>query len=263
MNRSDLRPVRTALVTGASSGLGKEFARQLAAAAVDIVLVARRRERLEAIAAELQQLYPVAVTVITADLRDPAAPRHIYDGIRGRGIEVTHLINNAGVAGSDLLRQPDWQEHERFFQLMMLSVAHLCHLFIPPMRDQGFGRVVNVASMAGRIPRKGGCNYGPSKAYLVALSEDLNLTLAGTGVNVCALCPGFTHTDFHAAAGLEAAKARVPGILWYRPEVVVREALRAVERRRSVYPSGRLYRLFDPLLQWAPARRLIRLRADH
>jgi hypothetical protein len=124
------------------------------------------------------------------------------------------------------------------------------------MCERGYGRVVNVASVAGRIGRPGGCNYGPSKAYLIALSEELQLTVKHRGVNVTALCPGFTHTDFHATAGMQATKDAMPRWLWYNADVVVRDAIRGVERGKAVVISGRLYRWLDPLMQSVWTRRL-------
>jgi len=138
-------------------------------------------------------------------------------------------------------------------------VTNLCHRFIPPMRERGWGRVINVASVAGRVARAGDTNYGPAKAYLIALSEGLAATLKGTGVNVSALCPGFTHTDFHSAGGLEEMKAGTPSMLWYDADVVVREGLEAVERGRPVMVSGRLYRVLDPLMQSVWTRPLFRM----
>jgi len=254
---------RTALVTGASAGLGAEFARQLAADGYHLVLVARRRDKLEALAADLRQQYGCEVLVETADLAEPAAPRALFDSLTARDIAVDFLVNNAGAAGSDLLVDRDWAQHQAFFQLMMLSVAELCHLFIPGMRERGCGRVINVASVAGRIPRAGGCNYGPAKAYLIALSEDLAVTLHGSGVKVSALCPGYTHTDFHRTAGLQEMKDSMPKFLWYDAEVVVREGLKAVEKGKPVYLSGRLYRWLDPLFQSLLTRRLFRASSRH
>lgn len=253
----------TALITGASAGLGAEFARQLAATGYNLVLVARRRDKLEALALELRQQFGAEVLIEAADLCDPAAPRALCDALAAQGIDIDFLVNNAGVAGSDLLTDRDWGDHQAFFQLMMLSVAELCHLFIPGMRQRGFGRVINIASVAGRIPRVGGCNYGPSKAYLIALSEDLAVTLHGSGVKVCALCPGYTHTDFHSTAGLQDMKDGMPKFLWYDAEVVVREGLRAVEKGKPVYLSGRLYRWLDPLFQSLLTRRLFRVASRH
>tara|TARA_R110002074_G_scaffold20131_7_gene64050 strand:+ start:804 stop:1619 length:816 start_codon:yes stop_codon:yes gene_type:complete len=263
LRRKPMTRKRTALITGASAGLGEEFARQLAAQGYDLVLVARRRDRLQALAAELAQAHGCTTLVEVADLSDPAAPDALYNSLSAQGIEIDYLVNNAGIAGSDLLQDRDWADHQAFFQLMMLSVAQLCHLFIPAMRERGFGRVINVASVAGRIPRAGGCNYGPSKAYLIALSEDLAVTLQGSGVQVCALCPGYTHTDFHSTAGLQDMKDGMPGFLWYGADVVVREGLQAVERGKPVYLSGRLYRWLDPLLQSVFTRRLFRMAARH
>ncbi len=240
---------QTALVTGASAGLGAEFARQLAARGHDLVLVARRKERLEELARQLRRARSVRVECLVADLARPEAPEEIAASIRDLGIEIDHLVNNAGSAGPNLLEEGPWSPHAEFLELMTVSVAHMCHLFIPPMRDRGFGRVVNVASVAGRIARAAGAHYGPSKAYVIALSEELALELKGTGVNVSALCPGFTHTEFHAAAGMQEFKDRLPGPLWYDADVVVREGLAGVERGRPLVISGRLYRWVDPLLQ--------------
>lgn len=247
---------RTALITGATAGLGKEFARQLAATGYNLVLVARTREALESTAAELTEAHGIEVHCISADLSDRAAPQAIFDELRAKGIAIDYLVNNAGIAGPNLLEAGDWSDHHDFFQLMMLSIAELCHLFVPPMQQRGFGRVINVASVAGRLARSGGCNYGPSKAWVIALSEELALSVRGDGVNVSALCPGFTHTEFHERAGLMDMKNAMPRWLWYDADVVVREGLAAAERGKPVYCSGRLYRWLDPLFQSVFTRRL-------
>ena len=252
-------PGKTALITGASAGLGMEFAGQLAAQGYNLFLVARRAERLEQIASDLTSRFAIAVNTCSADLADPQAPDTIALAVSNAGISIDYLVNNAGSAGPDLLEDRDWTEQQAFLQLMMLSVAHLCHLFIPGMRERSFGRVINVASVAARIARAGGCNYGPTKTYLVALSEELSLTLKGTGVNVSALCPGFTHTDFHEVAGMSEMKAGTPDFVWYSAQTVVQEGLRACETGKPVYVSGRLYRWLDPFLQSVWTRKLSRL----
>ena len=239
---------KTALITGASAGLGLEFARQLAEAGYRLVLVARKMENLETAARELEAR-GASVEVISSDLSDPAAPQALFDEVQRRGLQIDYLVNNAGIAGPNLLDETDWSKQQQFFQLMMLSIAHLCHLFIPPMQARGFGRVINIASVAGRLARAGGCNYGPTKAWVIALSEELALTVAKDGVNVSALCPGFTHTEFHERAGLMDMKNASPNWLWYDADVVVREGIRAAEKGKRVYSSGRLYRLLDPLFQ--------------
>jgi hypothetical protein len=248
----------SALVTGASAGLGAEFARQLAARGQDLLLVARREERLKELAHQLGVAHGVRVDFFAADLAEPEAPARIEAFVREQGLRIDWLINNAGVAGPDLLEERDWAAQARFFELMMLSVAQMCHRFIPPMRERGFGRVINVSSFAGRLARAAGANYGPAKAYLVALSEELALVLRGSGVHVCALCPGFTHTDFHEVAGLMEMKRGLPGFLWYDAATVVREGIQAVERGEPIWISGRLYRWLDPLAQSVWLRPLIK-----
>jgi short-subunit dehydrogenase len=247
-----------ALVTGASAGLGTEFARQLAARGCDLLLVARREDRLRELAKDLEAKHGARVSVYAADLSGRAAPAELEAFARAQGIAVDYLVNNAGVAGPNLLEDREWEAQAAFFELMMISVAQMCHRFVPPMRERGFGRVINVSSFAGRLARPAGANYGPAKAYLVALSEELALVLKGSGVHVSALCPGFVHTEFHQAAGLMDMKNGLPGWMWYDAETVVREGLDAVERGRPVQVSGRLYRLLDPLAQSVWTRPLLK-----
>ena len=250
---------RSALVTGASAGLGAEFARQLAGRGQDLLLVARREDRLKELAHQLASAHGVRVDVFAADLAEPEAPARIEAFVREQGLQIDWLVNNAGIAGPDLLEDRDWAAQARFFELMMLSVAQMCHRFIPPMRERGFGRVINVSSFAGRLARPdAGANYGPAKAYLVALSEELALVLRDSGVQVCALCPGFTHTDFHEVAGLMDMKRGLPGYLWYDAATVVREGIAAVERGAPIWVSGRLYRWLDPLAQSVWLRPLLK-----
>ena len=250
-----------ALITGASAGLGAEFARQLATMGHNLILVARREDRLQALAAGLAEQHDVTCQIIVADLNNEGAGKHIADACQSADWTVNWLVNNAGVAGPDLLQDRDWAAQQTFFQLMMLSVADLCHRFIPGMVDRGYGRVINVASVAARVPRSGGCNYGPAKAYLVALSEELNLTVAAMGVHVSAICPGFTHTDFHETAGLMEMKNNMAKWLWYDADIVVRDAIRGVEAAKPVVVSGRLYRWLDPIFQSVWTRRLLRIKA--
>lgn len=238
----------TALITGASSGIGAEFARQLSQICDDVVLVARRADRLETVAGQLRDS-GATPHVITADLVDPDAPRHIFETTQNSGLSVDFLVNNAGTSGPHLLHDRDWEDHEAFFRLMMTSVAEMCHLFIPPMRERNYGRVINVSSVAGIVSGKGSANYGPVKRYLIGLSEELHLIAREDGVHVSALCPGFTHTEFHDSDQLARMKSSTPRWLWYDADVVVRDGIKAVEKGRSVMVSGRLYRVVAPLLR--------------
>lgn len=245
-----------ALITGASAGLGREFARQLAASGKDLILVARRLEPMQALAEELQSRHKVSVDVIQADLSDSAAPAALFAAVRTRGLDVDCLINNAGSSGPDLLLCKDWRAAHDYLELMMTSVVALCHFFVPLMRERGFGRILNVASVAGLLATPGDYSYGPTKAYLVAFSKGLAKSLRKDGIQVTALCPGFTHTDFHASEKLTRMKRALPKFIWYDADVVVREGLQALENGRDIYISGRLYRFLVPLLR-SPLGRLM------
>jgi len=250
MTRSDLGNTRRrALITGASAGLGREFARQLAAAGHDLVLVARRRDALQGLAGELGETHGVDVDIVTADLSQPDAPAAIFAATAARNLTIDVLVNNAGSAGPDLLAVRDWTKQKAHLDLMMTSYALLCHFYIPGMRERRFGRVVNVASVAGQLTVAGDCNYGPTKTYLIALSKSLSATVKPDGVHVLALCPGFTHTDFHASERLTKMKRNSPSFIWYDADVVVREGLAALERGKAVYVSGRLYRYLIPVIR--------------
>jgi short-subunit dehydrogenase len=250
---------RTALITGASAGLGIEFADQLAARGFDLLLVARRAARLEEVGQRLSNEHGVEVETFSADLSKPDAPAQIAHFVREHAIEVAYLVNNAGSAGPHLLEEEDWQPQAEFLELMMLSVTQMCHHFVPAMCERGYGRVINVSSFAGRLARGGsGCHYGPSKAYVIALSEELALDTRKLGVHVSALCPGFTHTDFHEAAGMMEMKQSLPDFLWYDAATVVREGIEAVEKGRAIMPSGRLYRWLDPIAQSVWLRPLLK-----
>lgn len=250
---------KRALITGASAGLGAEFARQLAASGHDLVLVARRADRLEALAAELRDAHGVDVVVMAADMTDPAAPSQLFRQTQERDLQIDFLVNNAGSEGPDLLRTRDWARNDDYLRLMVTSVAAMCHEFIPGMLERGQGRVINVASVAGRMTVNGDYSYGPTKAYLIALSKGLASACRDRGVKVMALCPGFTHTEFHESDKLTAMKKATPGFIWYDADVVIREGLAALEKGRDEYTSGRLYRFLVPVLRQRWSRGLLSL----
>ena len=235
----------TALITGASSGLGAEFARQLDGDCDHLILVARRGAKLRSLAESLS----TPSTIIECDLSLSESPRLLCEDIESRGLSVDVLINNAGIAGPNLLEVRDFTEQRAFEQLMMSTVAELCSRLIPPMQARGYGRVVNVASVSGRFPFSDTGNYGPSKAYVIAVSEDLNLAARSDGGFVTALCPGFTHTEFHEVAGMMAAKNSSPKWIWYDANTVVADGINGCEASRPVVISGRLYRWLDPFLR--------------
>jgi len=241
--------MHTALITGASAGLGAEFARQLAASGKNLVLVARRREPMERLAAELQEAHGVDIAILTADMADPDVPAWLLAETQALGLQVDYLVNNAGSEGPDLIRTRSWPRNDAYLRLMMTSVAAMCHEFIPGMLERGFGRVLNVASVAGRMTVGADYSYGPTKAYLIALSKALSSAFRLQGVYVMALCPGLTHTEFHESEKLTAMKQATPGFIWYDADVVIREGLEALESGKDEYTSGRLYRILVPVLR--------------
>ena len=197
---------KTALVTGASSGIGAELARIHAEHGGDLVLVARRADRLAALQAELEQAHGITVHVIAKDLSDPEAPRQIHDELAGRDIRIDYLINNAGFGNGGFFHEQDWTRNEAMIKVNVLALAALTRLFVPGMITRGSGRILTVASMAGFLPGPLQAVYYATKAFVVSFGEAIGNELAGTGVTVTALCPGPVDTEFIEQANLRKAK---------------------------------------------------------
>lgn len=249
-----------ALITGASAGIGAEFARQLAARGCDLVLTARRGDRLETLAAELRGAHGVNVDVIADDLADPAAPARIVTAATQDGCAVDILINNAGYGVPGRYDKVDWDVHTHFMQVLVMSPLKLCHLLLPGMRERNYGRIVNVASLAGLVPgTPGNTLYGPAKALLVRVSQGLALENRAHGIHVSALCPGFTHSEFHDVSQARELVSKMPGWMWMDAHAVVRQGLDAVERGRVVYVPGRVNRAIKVLTDLLPDRAALAL----
>lgn len=249
-----------ALVTGASAGIGAAFARELAARGHALVLTARRADRLDALAQQLREQSAVRVECVPCDLADPHAALHLHDEIARRGLVIDTLVNNAGygVTGSFLSRT--WSVHTDFLQVMVTAPIELCHRFLPGMRERGQGRIINVASLAGLVPAPAGHTlYAASKACLIKFSQALALENRAHGVKVCALCPGFTWSEFHDANGSRAHMQGMPRWMWMTAESVVRDGLDALERGDIVRISGRINRLIKCALELLPDRLALHL----
>jgi len=186
--------VTHALVTGASAGIGAAFARELAARGHALVLVARRADRLEALATELRARHGVAVECIACDLADPHTPQFLLDQTTRRGISVDMLINNAGYGVTGSLVSREWRTHEHFIEVMISAPTALCHRFIPAMRERGYGRIVNVASIAGKEGNPMAGAYSASKAAVIAMTKAIGKDLARTGVIVNCVAPAVIET---------------------------------------------------------------------
>lgn len=232
-------PVRHALITGASAGIGAAFATHLAEQGIGVVLVARREDRLTTLAAELTRRYGITAEVIAADLTDPAAPRAIIDRTRALGIDVDILINNAGLSGSKAFADTPFTELAGEIQVMITAVTELAHLVVPGMKERGFGRIVNVSSLAALLPPAASLLYTGIKSYVLNVSQALDMELKPHGIHVTALCPGFTHSEFHDVMGTrDTASSTLPGFLWQEPQDVVRAGWTAVEKGRPVCVPG-------------------------
>ncbi|MEL7060936.1 MAG: SDR family oxidoreductase [Acidobacteriota bacterium] len=232
----DLRG-RRALVTGASSGLGVEFARQLAAAGADLVLVARRRDRLETLAAELSEREGIDARVEALDLATPDAPDILLGRTEGDGLAVDLLINNAGFGVyGDYLTIP-WERERQMIQLDIMAVAHLTKVFAAPMVERGWGRILQVASIASYQPVPTYSVYGAAKAFVRDFSEAVSVELEPHGVSSTVLSPGVTRTEFFDVAG-QQRRTLYQRLLMMSSARVAKIGLRALlAQRRSVVPG--------------------------
>lgn len=216
---------QTALVTGASSGIGAVFAGELARRGANVVLVARRADRLEELAAKLASGHGVSATAIAADLAKPGAARALADDVAARGITVDVLINNAGFGTHGPFTSLDPERLTESISVNVTALVELTRCFLPGMVERGRGAVVNVASTAGFQPLPYFAVYGATKAFVVSFTGALWGELSGTGVCALALCPGATQTEFFEVAGEAAGVGKRQ-----TPEQVVAVALRALDR---------------------------------
>jgi short-subunit dehydrogenase len=247
---------RTALVTGASAGIGLEFAKALARDGFDVVLVARRSDRLREVAAELEAQFGVSALALPDDLADPLAPERIMAELARRERNVDVLVNNAGAGIAKTFREVDWSLHAQLIQVQVTAVARLTHACLPGMIERGYGRIVSVSSLAGLLPGSPTSTlYPAAKAFLVRFAESLSSELVGSGVHVCAVCPGFTRTEFHDVMGVRGVVAKLPGFMWQDAQSVAREGLAAVMRGEVVYVSGPVNRFVVGVMRHLPAGR--------
>jgi hypothetical protein len=230
----------TALITGATAGLGAEFARQLAADRYDLVLVARDTARLESSRDELSKKYGVQVEVLPADLITDAGCEAVVARISDVQRPIDMLINNAGFGMYKVFGTGDIADEERQLDLNVRAVLRLSHAAVRAMTGRNTGKIVNVSSVAGFMPRGSNATYSASKAYVSMFSEALSVQLQGTGVTATAICPGFTHTEFHERA--HADMSHVPDRMWLDADLVVREGLADVAKGKPISVPSRQYK---------------------
>jgi short-subunit dehydrogenase len=243
-----------ALVTGASSGIGAAFARRLAAAGSDLVVVARRQGRLDTLAAELSGAHGVHVETLVADLTDPVQLADVEARLRDPDRPIDLLVNNAGAGGHGAYASLPADEVEAMVRLNLLAPARLTSAALPAMVARGSGGVVNVSSISGEQPIPYVATYSATKAFLTSLSESVHDELRGTGVTVTAVLPGFTRSEFHDRADMGRS---IPKPFWMTSDQVAAAALVAVDRGRAVCVPGPAYRVLVWLSRHAP-RALVR-----
>ena len=229
----------TALITGASAGLGAEFARQLARQGADLVLVARTSSTLDGLAEELRTRHGVDVQTLVADLSVEADVNRVAERILLDGHPIDLLVNNAGFGLPLQFADNDIDDEVRHLRVHVEASMRLMHAAIRAMRGRG-GRIINVASVAGFISRS---TYSACKSWLIGFSRWSNNEYSRDGVTVTALCPGFTHTSFHERMGLAPGQEGVPPMLWLNADDVVREGLRDAARGKAVSIPSLRYKL--------------------
>jgi short-subunit dehydrogenase len=231
---------RLCLITGASAGIGAAFARIYASHGYDVALTARREDRLEALAEEIRFRAGVETITVTADLSQAEAPDQILAAIEDHGRNVDALVNNAGLGTRGLYIDKSWDEHAAYLQIMTIAPCELARKTLPNMLDQGFGRIVNVASLAGVLPGMPGASlYGPTKSLLIKFSQALHNQYRSRGVHVSALCPGMTYSEFHDITGDREQKERnIPAWAWMGADEVAAAGYEAAEANRPVCIPG-------------------------
>ena len=240
---------RLALVTGASAGIGAAFARLYASVGYDLVLTARRKDRLEALAAEQRAAHGVRAMTIAADLARPGAVDLILGEIAGAGATIDVLVNNAGYG----LPGTTWEAQAAALQLMLTAPLELSHKLLPGMVERRWGRILNIASLAGFAPGgRGHTTYAAIKSALIKFSQSLHEELEGTGVHCTAVCPGLTYSEFHDVNGTRERVSQAPARFWQTAEEVAEAGYHASEHNRAVVVTGSTNKLIAGLAKITP-----------
>src|SRR3954452_8882806 len=248
-------PDSTCVVTGASSGIGAEFARELSRRGHSVTLVARREDRLRELAAELGE----RAEVHTCDVTDAVARAHLAAELDERGTKVAALVNNAGFSTSGRFADGVRARELDMVRTNIEAVVDFCALFLPGMVERGEGAVLNVASTASFQPIPMQAGYAATKAFVLSFTESLHAELKGTGVGATALCPGPVKTEFVEVANLEQAEGDLPGFMWSDPEHVAKAGIEGLERGKRVVIPGMLNRAGAIGGQHAPRSLILRL----
>ncbi|MFZ0715730.1 SDR family NAD(P)-dependent oxidoreductase [Mycobacterium sp.] len=245
----------TALISGASSGIGREMALLLANDGYDVVLVARRLPLLEQLATEIENTTGQRAVALRADLSEPAGATELADQLHARKLHIDYLVNNAGVTLEGRYLDNTWEAQRAFVQLMALSPAELTHRLLPPMLERGHGAVLNVASLGAFWPAFPGITlYAGAKSFLVRMTNTLAVEYANSGVTFSVICPFTTRTAFLDGETIAPIVAKMPGFMVQSPRRVAAVGLRAVEQHKVIAHTSRLNHLLATLLTTLPVR---------
>lgn len=237
-----------ALITGASVGIGKEFAVQLAEQGYNLVLVSRNTETLEVVAKELRKKYSCKVEVLPADLTRATDRKKVAVRIQDEKSPIDCLVNNAGIGLNKKFTAGDLKQEKYMLDLLVTSVMELSHAAATSMKPRGCGDIIVISSVAGFVHTG---TYSAAKAWATAFAEGLSVELAGSGVRVMALCPGFTHTEFHQRAGI--AKSNIPEFLWLNVQDLVRAGLQDLAKGVVVSVPNWKYKTLVMVVKWLPS----------
>jgi len=241
------------LITGASAGIGAALAREFASAGWNLALTARREEPMIELAKELKAEFGTTSHILPADLAKPGACLDILARLKKKGAIVDGLVNNAGYGLTGYYLDNDWKAHKDFLTVMLEAPCEMTHLVMPGMRERGFGRVLNVASLAGHVPgSRGHTLYAATKSFLIKFSQSLNLEVKKDGVKVSALCPGFTYSEFHDVNGTREATDKLPDWMWMTADEVAESGFMALEKGQAVHIPGRQNKLIAGLSKVLP-----------
>lgn len=258
------KPPRICLITGASAGIGAAIAREYAARGWDLALTARREAPMIELATELKDRYGTTSHIFPLDLADPLATQNLMQRLARKGLLIDGLVNNAGYGHPGDYLDSEWADHERSLQVMLRAPCELAHALSSGMAERGFGRIINVASLAGHVPgSKGHTTYAAIKSFLIKFSQSLHSELQDNGVHVSALCPGFTYSEFHDVNGTRDATSRLPDYMWMSAEDVAESGVEACEKGRAVHITGRVNKSIAIFARLIPERLAEKLMASN
>ncbi len=255
---------RTCLVTGASAGIGAAIAREYARRGWDLALTARREEPMIELATELKSEFGTTSHIFPLDLFAPDATQDLMRRIDAKGLHIDGLVNNAGYGHPDQYLDSVWEEHANFLQLMLRAPCELTHAVLPGMKSEGFGRIINVASLAGHLPgSRGHTLYAAVKSFLIKFSQSLNMEVEPLGIHVSALCPGFTYSEFHDVNGTRKGVSKLPDYMWMEADECAEQGVEACERNRAVFVPGRVNKSIAIAARLLPERLAMSLMAKN